>query len=84
MIGNSVSKIEKLIQKIFARQQVSYNDAEKILFELGYELKISGSHHIFRKAGYKHVTIKRRPQLLSYQIIDLQEVLRDHGIKEKI
>jgi len=79
-----MSRIEKLIQKIFARQQVSYQDAEKILFELGYELKISGSHHIFRKAGHKHVTIKRRPQLLSYQIIDLQEVLRDHGIKEKI
>ncbi|KKP26589.1 MAG: hypothetical protein UR14_C0001G0093 [candidate division TM6 bacterium GW2011_GWE2_31_21] len=80
----SVSKAEKLIQKIFARQQISYKDAEKILFELGYELKVSGSHHVFRKAGYKHVTLKRRPQLLPYQITDLQEVLRDHGIEEKI
>jgi len=35
-----MSRIEKLIQKILARQQVSYQDAEKILFELGYELKI--------------------------------------------
>lgn len=79
-----MSKTEKLIQKIFARQQVSYKDAEKILIELGYELKISGSHHIFRKAGYKHVTLKLRPQLLSYQITDLQEVLRNHGIEEEL
>jgi predicted RNA binding protein YcfA (HicA-like mRNA interferase family) len=79
-----VTKSDKLIQKIFARQQVSYKEAEKILFELGYELKVSGSHHVFRKAGYKHITIKRRPQLLPYQLTDLQEVLRDHGIKEKI
>ncbi len=79
-----MSKTEKLIQKIFARQQISYKDAEKILFELEYELKVSGSHHVFRKAGYKHVTLKRRPQLLPYQITDLQEVLQDHGIKEKI
>lgn len=79
-----MSKLEKLIQKIFARQQVSYKDAEKILFDLGYELKVNGSHHVFRKAGYKHVTIKQRSELLSYQITDLQEVLRDHGIKEKV
>ena len=79
-----MSKTEKLIQKIFARQQVSYKDAEKILFELGYEVKINGSHHVFRKKGYKHITLKRRPQLLSYQISDLQEALKDHGYKEKV
>jgi predicted RNA binding protein YcfA (HicA-like mRNA interferase family) len=79
-----VSRNKKLIQKIFAHQQISYKDAEKILFDLGYELKVSGSHHVFRKTGYKHVTLKRRPQLLSYQITILQEVLNDHGIEEKI
>ena len=63
---------------------ISFSDAEKILFDLGYELKVSGSHHVFRKSGYKHVTLKRRHQLLSYQINDLQEALRDHGIKEEI
>lgn len=74
-----MSKIEKLIQKIFDRQQVSYSDAETILFGLGYELKVRGSHHVFRKDGHKHVTIKKRPQLLSYQLKDLEEVLKDHG-----
>lgn len=79
-----MSKTEKLIQKIFARQQVSYQDAEKLLFALGYELKIRGSHHVFRKDGQKHLTLKKRPQLLPYQITDLQEALRDHGYKETI
>lgn len=79
-----MSKTEKLIRKIFAQQQVSYKDAEKILFELGYLLKISGSHHVFRKAGCKHITLKRRPQLLSYQVADLQEALRENGYKEAL
>ena len=74
-----MSKLEKLIQKIFNRQQVSYNDAEKILLGLGYEVKVRGSHHVFRKDGYRHVTIKIRPQLLAYQLKDLEEALKDHG-----
>ena len=79
-----MSKNEKLIQKIFARQQVSYQDAEKVLFALDYELKVKGSHHVFRKDGQKHITLKRRSQLLAYQITDLQEALREHGYKEEV
>jgi predicted RNA binding protein YcfA (HicA-like mRNA interferase family) len=79
-----MSKLEKLIQKIFARQQVSYNDAEKILLGLGYELKTRGSHHVFRKDGCRHVTIKNRPQLLQYQLKDLEEALKDHGYEKTI
>jgi len=79
-----VSKKEKLIQKIFARQNVSYKDAEKILFELGYKLKVNGSHHVFRKSDHKHITLKQRPQLLSYQITDLQRVLKDHGYEKTL
>lgn len=79
-----MSKIEKLIQKIFARQQVSYQDAEKLLFTLGYEVKVRGSHHVFRKDGQKHITLKKRSQLLPYQITDLQEALSNHGYKEEV
>ena len=79
-----MSTLEKLIQKIFLHQQLSYGEAKKILFWLGYELKISGSHHVFRKAGHRLVVLKLRAQLLSYQINDLREALKDHGYKEKI
>lgn len=57
-----------------------YDEAENILLHLGFQLKIRGSHHNFRKAQYhRTVSIKRRPQLLSYQVYDLKEVLKDHG-----
>ncbi len=75
-----MSKFEKLIQKILQGKNVSYQEAENVLLALGFELKIRGSHHNFRKPKYpRTLAIKRRPQLLDYQIDDLQQVLKDHG-----
>ena len=75
-----MSKRDKLIQKILKGNNVSYQEAENLLLELGFQLKITGSHHIFRKKEYtKTVSIKKRPLLFPYQVKDLQEVLKDHG-----
>jgi predicted RNA binding protein YcfA (HicA-like mRNA interferase family) len=75
-----MSKCEKLIQKILSGKNVSYDEAENMLLNLGFQLKIRGSHHNFRKPKYhRTISIKKRPQLLSYQVNDLQEVLKDHG-----
>jgi predicted RNA binding protein YcfA (HicA-like mRNA interferase family) len=74
-----VSKWKKLIQKISEERAISYEEAESVLLKLGFELEIRGSHHVFRKKGYeRNISIKRRSRLLSYQIRDLKEVLRDH------
>ncbi|HAZ15481.1 MAG: hypothetical protein A2Y28_05335 [Chlamydiae bacterium GWC2_50_10] len=68
------------MQKILKGRDVSYDEAEKLLLKLDFQLEIRGSHHLFRKQGYlRNVSIKRRSQLLPYQITDLREVLRDHG-----
>jgi predicted RNA binding protein YcfA (HicA-like mRNA interferase family) len=75
-----MSKLEKLIEKILQGRNISYDDAEKILLKLGFDVEVCGSHHVFRKKGYiKNVSIKRRTQLLPYQLRELKEVLRDHG-----
>ncbi len=75
-----MSKKEKLIQKILTGKNITYKDAENILLQLGFQLKMRGSHHNFRKTGYnKTISIKKRPQLLAYQVEDLKEVLKDHG-----
>jgi predicted RNA binding protein YcfA (HicA-like mRNA interferase family) len=75
-----MSKLQKLAQKILDGRDVSYDEAEGLLLKLGFRLEIRGSHHIFRKKGYmRNISIKRRAQLLPYQIVDLREVLRDHG-----
>jgi len=78
-----MSSIEKLILKILAGSFISYADAERLLLNLGYTLKIRGSHHGFRKLGYSNIILKRRSQLLPYQIKELQEALIKHGYKEK-
>jgi predicted RNA binding protein YcfA (HicA-like mRNA interferase family) len=75
-----MSKLQKLAQKILDGRDVSYDEAEGLLLKMGFQLEIRGSHHIFRKKGYlRNISLKRRSQLLPYQIADLKEVLRDHG-----
>lgn len=75
-----MSKFEKMIAKILIGKNVTYDDAENVLLHLGFQLKIRASHHNFRKPEYhRTLSIKKRSQLLSYQIDDLKEVLKDHG-----
>ena len=79
-----MGSLEKLIQKVLAGKKISYKDAERILLGLGFKVKITGSHHVFRKVGtHYNVSLKKRPELLAYQIKMLQEVLLNHGYKEK-
>jgi predicted RNA binding protein YcfA (HicA-like mRNA interferase family) len=74
-----MTKWQKQIEKILEGRNTSYEEAETVLLKLGFELEIKGSHHIFRKKGYaRNLSIKRRSQLLPYQLRDLKEVLRDH------
>ena len=74
-----MTKIEKLIDKALGGKSVSYKEAETLLKRLGFDVEICGSHHVFRKKNYvKNISIKRRPELLTYQLRDLQEVLKDH------
>ncbi|MCB1135495.1 MAG: type II toxin-antitoxin system HicA family toxin, partial [Chlamydiia bacterium] len=64
---------EKLIARILNNQSISYDEAEKLLQGLGFELEVRGSHHVFRKIGYQwNVTLKRRRELLPYQMRLLQ------------
>jgi predicted RNA binding protein YcfA (HicA-like mRNA interferase family) len=68
-----MSKWEKLVQKILEERNTSYEEAETVLLKLGFELEVKGSHHIFRKKSYaKNIAIKRRSQLLPYQLRDLE------------
>jgi hypothetical protein len=75
-----MSTHEKLINQILDGKKISYKDAEKVLLKLHFDLSVSGSHHVFRKDGYhRSVSLKRRTELLHYQIKLIQEVLKDHG-----
>ncbi len=57
---------EKIIRKIYNYSSVSFDEAEKLLLNLGFNLHMRGSHHIFKKAGFElHVSLKKRPELLT-------------------
>lgn len=75
-----VSKFEKLKLKIKNGQTVSYEEAEGLLLKLGFKMRSPGSSHfIFWKEGYeKNIALKKRSQLLSYQIRLLEEVLKKY------
>lgn len=75
-----MSKNEKLIKKVQNGKNISYQEAENLLLGFGFQLKINGSHHNFRKHGYhRTIVIKKRKLLYDYQIDDLKGVLKDHG-----
>lgn len=74
-----MSKFEKLIQKIKNGQSVSYDEVEGLLLKLGFSVRSRGSHHVFSKDGYeKNISIKKRSELMQYQLRLIEEVLQDH------
>lgn len=79
-----MSVIEKVINKVFSESSISYNDAERILFYLGFSLKITSSHHIFTKKDYAdNISLKKRRELQFYQTKYLRKILKDHGYEKK-
>ena len=75
-----MSKFEKIKLKIKNGQTISFEEAESLLLKLGFKIRSPGSSHfVFWKAGYeKNISLKKRSQLLPYQIRMLEEVLNDH------
>jgi len=59
------------LEKLINGSNVSYKEAETLLFKMRFQLEIRGSHHIFRKKGYhRNISLKKRSQLFPYQIRD--------------
>jgi predicted RNA binding protein YcfA (HicA-like mRNA interferase family) len=49
-----MGKYDKLLQKILsgvADANIAFDDLCEILTRLGFEIRVRGSHHIFRKTG---------------------------------
>lgn len=80
-----MSKFDKIKLKIKNGQNISYEEAESFLLKLGFKMRSPGSSHfIFWKEGYdKNLSLKKRPQLLPYQIRMLEEVVKHYEQDEK-
>ncbi len=80
-----MSKFEKIKLKIKNGQNISYEEAESFLLKLGFKIRSPGSSHlVFWKEGYeKNISLKKRSQLLPYQIRMLEEVVKNNEQDEK-
>ena len=74
-----MTKREKLLAKILsgrADANIPFDPTEALLESLGFELRIRGSHHVFRKGDY---FVDLQPtsgrKLKPYQAKQLREVL---------
>lgn len=57
--------------------ELSINQVTSALFELGYELRVKGSHYQFRKSGAQRITIAvHKKRVGAAAVRELAELLR--------
>lgn len=77
-----------LLQQILARQtgaNIRFGDLRGMLLRLGFEERISGSHHIFSKSGiFEKINIQpRRGHVKAYQLQQIRKVVEKYGLNEE-
>ncbi|MCH2265524.1 MAG: type II toxin-antitoxin system HicA family toxin [SAR324 cluster bacterium] len=75
-----MSKYSKLIFKILHGESdtnISFNDLCHLLKKLGFEERIRGSHHLYRKEGVEEkINLQREgAQAKSYQVKQVRNIL---------
>ncbi|MDQ3636261.1 MAG: type II toxin-antitoxin system HicA family toxin [Acidobacteriota bacterium] len=83
-----MSKREKLIEKILSGKSdsnIKFEELRKLLLSLGFEERIKGSHHIYRKEG-----IEEKPNLQkdgnkakSYQVKQVRGILLKYNLGDE-
>jgi predicted RNA binding protein YcfA (HicA-like mRNA interferase family) len=81
-----MGKYEKLFSKIIegkSDENIAFDDLCQLLKRLGFEQRVKGSHHIFRKQG-----IAEKPNLQkdgnkakSYQVRQIRDILIKNNIQ---
>lgn len=80
-----MGKLEKLRQKILdgkSDANINFEDLRNFLLDLGFEERIKGSHHSYRKEG-----IVEKPNLQrdgskakSYQVRQIRQILKKYSL----
>lgn len=84
-----MGKHDKLMLQILqglSDTNIAFDDLLGLLQHLGFEIRIRGSHHLFRKAGISEkINLQRQgTKAKPYQVKQVREVLRKHclGLEE--
>lgn len=83
-----MSKYDKLILKIFfgkSENNITFLDLCNILEYHGFEMRIKGSHHIFRKEGVREkINLQKDGKFAKkYQVKQIKRIFFDNDLLEK-
>ncbi len=83
-----MSKYEKLILQILcgtSDANISFSDLLKVLQQFGFEMRIRGSHHIFRKNGIEEKLNlqKEGDKAKPYQVKQVRNIMLKYKLRDK-
>lgn len=84
-----MSQLNKLIAKILldlSDNNIKFSELVNLLVSLGFDMRISGSHHIFRKPGVltKINLQKDGDQAKPYQVKQVRKMIIEYKLGDKI
>ena len=76
---------EKLIAKILrgsSDSNISFDELYNLLIDLGFDVRIKGSHHVFRKAGVEELINLQRDgsKAKAYQVKQVRNILSSYNL----
>lgn len=80
-----MANYDKIIEKILSGRSdanIKFNDVKNLLKYLGFEMRIKGSHHIFRKEGVKELVNIQKDgnKAKPYQIRQVRSILLEYDL----
>jgi predicted RNA binding protein YcfA (HicA-like mRNA interferase family) len=83
-----MGKFEKILQRVLSEKSdanIPFNDLCLLLKRLGFEERISGSHHTFRRDGVREIlTIQpQRSKAMRYQVRQVRELILKYKLGEE-
>ncbi|MCL5668749.1 MAG: type II toxin-antitoxin system HicA family toxin [Gammaproteobacteria bacterium] len=83
-----MSKYEKLLEQVLlgsSDANISFEELRQLLLRLGFEERIRGSHHIYRKPGVgERVNLQRAGNKAKiYQVRQVRSIILAHKLGDK-
>jgi hypothetical protein len=84
-----MGKHQKTLKKILEGRSdtnIKFNDLVNLLTYLGFEMRIKGSHHIFRKEGVSELINLQEDgnKAKPYQVKQVRSVIFEYNLSEEI
>jgi hypothetical protein len=80
-----MSRLDKLLLKLLrgtSDASFAFDDLRYIVLHLGFTERITGSHHVYRKAGIEeHLTLQPKSKdAKSYQVKQVRDLIVKYGL----